>query len=97
MQISSDVIGLKKSLSQTKQISQRTEPALLKPCPKMTKVSWIAIELKSSHGTLSWIAIELKTNRQHALRVSFFFRPGVSNLCPYTFIYRSSELLDIDV
>ena len=42
------------------QISKRTEPAFLTPCPKVTKVRSIAIELKSSRGTLNSIAIELK-------------------------------------
>ena len=59
MQISSDVIGLKKVLVPGAQISKRTEPAFLSPCPKVTKVSSIAIELKSSRGTFSSIAIEL--------------------------------------
>ena len=31
---------------------KRTEPAFLKPCPKVTKVSLIAIELK-----LSWVQL----------------------------------------
>ena len=50
MQISSDVIGLKKSLSQAHKY-QRGLNRLFKPCPKVTKVSSIAIELKSSRGT----------------------------------------------
>ena len=51
------------------QISKRTERAFSKPCPKVTKVSLIAIELKSSHGTFSSIAIELKIDGQRALRL----------------------------
>ena len=57
----------KKSLSQASPISKRTEPAFLKPCPKVTKVSSIAIEFKSSRGTFSSIAIELKVDGQRAL------------------------------
>ena len=45
-----------------------TEPAFLKPCPKVTNVSSIAVELKSSRGTFSSIAIELKIDGQRALK-----------------------------
>ena len=61
MQIQTGVIGFKQSLSQASPISKRTEPAFLKPCPKVTKVISIAIELKWSRGT-----IELKTDGQRA-------------------------------
>ena len=37
----------------------------------MTKVSSIAIELKSSRGTFSSIAIELKIDRQRALSLQW--------------------------
>ena len=67
MQIQTD----EPSLSQASPISKRTEPAFLKPCPKLTKVSSIAIELKSSGGTLRSIAIELKIDGQRALGVLF--------------------------
>ena len=48
MQIQTDVIGFKKSLSQASPIPMTTEPACLKPCPKVTKVSSIASELNES-------------------------------------------------
>ena len=68
MQLSSDVIGLK-VLVPGAQISQMTEPAFLKSCPKMTKVSSIEIELKLSRGTFSSIAIKLKIDGQRALKL----------------------------
>ena len=47
--------------------------AVFKPCPKVTKVSSNAIELKSSRGTYSSIAIELKVDGQRALILSEAF------------------------
>ena len=44
MQISRDVIGLKKSLSQAHKYQRGLNRLFLKPCPKVTKVSSIAIE-----------------------------------------------------
>ena len=45
MQIQTDIIGLKKSLSQASPISKRTGRAFYKMRPNVTKVSSIAIEL----------------------------------------------------
>ena len=70
MQISSDVIGLKNSFSQAHKYQKGLNRLFLKPCPKETKVSSIAIELKSTRGAFSSIAIELKIDGQRALRHS---------------------------
>ena len=80
MQIQTDVIGLKKSLSQELPISKSTEPAFLKPRPNVTKISLIVIKLNSSHGTFSLIVIELKIDRQHALSTAY--APIISNPYP---------------
>ena len=51
-------------------MSERTEPAFLKPRLKATlTVDSIAIELNASHGLFSSIAIELKIDGQCALRL----------------------------
>ena len=76
MQISPDVIGFTKSLSQEFLILKRTEPAFLKPCLKVTTVSSIAIEINSSRGTFSAIAIGLKIDGQRALT---FASPQINN------------------
>ena len=72
MQISPDVIGFTKSLSQ----ELLTEPAFLKPCLKVTTVSSIAIEINSPRGTFSAIAIGLKIDGQRALT---FASPQINN------------------
>ena len=59
MQISIDVIGLKKSLSQAQKYHRGLN--------RLSQNRVIAIELKSSRGTLGSIAIELKIDGQRAL------------------------------
>ena len=51
MQTSADVMGFQKSLSQELPLSEKTEPAFLKPRLKVRKVSLIAIKLDSLRDT----------------------------------------------